>query len=97
MKVYKGIILTVNRNDDVARYLVENKGRIVFVGNELPAQYYSAPTVDLGEKALIPPFCDTHSGGTKRIQKPMQRENPHCIRRVAIFGDRASIGEPGRD
>lgn len=60
MKVYKGNILTVNQTDDVARYLVEDKGRIIFVGNDLPSQYRSAPTVDLGKKALIPPFCDTH-------------------------------------
>ena len=36
MKVYKGNILTVNANDDVAKYLVEDKGRIAYVGNELP-------------------------------------------------------------
>ena len=56
MKVYKGNILTVNQKDDVAKYLVEDEGRIIFVGNELPDQYKSASTVDLGVKALIPPF-----------------------------------------
>ena len=60
MKVYKGNILTVNKTDDVARYLAEDKGRIVFVGDELPTQYRAAGIVDLGKKALIPPFCDTH-------------------------------------
>ena len=33
MKVYEGSILTVNENDDVARYIVEDGGRIVFDGN----------------------------------------------------------------
>ena len=60
MKVYEGDILTVNKNDDVARYLVEDGGRIVFVGNDLPEKYKVATKVDLGEKALIPSFCDTH-------------------------------------
>lgn len=36
MKCYKGNILSVNKNDDVFKYLVEDKGRIVYVGNELP-------------------------------------------------------------
>nr|MCR4709463.1 metal-dependent hydrolase with the TIM-barrel fold protein [Clostridiales bacterium] len=60
MKVYKGNILTVNSTDDVAGYLVEDKGRIVFVGDELPEKFSSAEVTDLGKKALIPSFCDTH-------------------------------------
>ena len=60
MKVYKGNILTVNANDDVAKYLVEDKGRIAYVGNELPEKYAGAQVIDLGGKALIPSFCDTH-------------------------------------
>lgn len=60
MKIYKGNILTVNKSDDVNRYLVEDKGRIVFVGDELPEKYASGEMIDLGEKALIPSFCDTH-------------------------------------
>ena len=60
MKVYKGNILTVNQLDDVARYLVEDNGRIVFVGDELPLQYKKANTIDLENRALIPSFCDTH-------------------------------------
>ena len=60
MKVYKGNILTVNSTDDVARYLVEDKGKIVFVGDDLPEKYASRDVIDLGDKALIPSFCDTH-------------------------------------
>ena len=60
MKVYKGNILTVNANNDVARFLVEDGGRIVFVGDELPGEFLRASMEDLGEKALIPAFCDTH-------------------------------------
>ena len=41
MICYKGKVLTVDSNDTVAGYLVEDKGRIVYVGNELPEQYGS--------------------------------------------------------
>ena len=60
MKCYEGHILTVNQNNDVARYLVEDGGKIVYVGNDLPEQYHSAEVIPLGEKALIPAFVDTH-------------------------------------
>lgn len=60
MKVYEGSILTVNENDDVARYLVEDGGRIVFVGNELPERYERGEHVELGSRALCPSFVDTH-------------------------------------
>ena len=60
MKVYHGNILSVNARDEVFRYLVEKKGRIIFVGNELPEKYRKAEMVELGEKALIPAFVDTH-------------------------------------
>ena len=60
MKVYKGNILTVNSTDDVKKYLAEDKGRIVFVGDELPEKFASWEMIDLGDKALIPSFCDSH-------------------------------------
>lgn len=60
MKCYKGTILSVNTNDDVFKYLVEDQGKIVYVGNVLPAQYDDAEVVELGERALIPSFVDTH-------------------------------------
>lgn len=60
MKVYKGKILTVNANDDVFDYLVEDQGRIVYTGNELPVEYRDAETVELGSRVLAPSFADTH-------------------------------------
>ena len=60
MKCYRGAILSVNPNDDVFNYLVEDKGRIVYVGNELPEVYNEADLFDLGSRALIPSFVDTH-------------------------------------
>lgn len=60
MKVYKGSILTVDAQDSVKKYLVEDAGKIVFTGDNLPEQYAGAEIVDLGSKALIPSFVDTH-------------------------------------
>nr|WP_317286161.1 amidohydrolase family protein [uncultured Parolsenella sp.] len=60
MKVYEGTILTVNATDDVARYLVEDGGRIVYVGNDLPERYATGERVDLVGRALCPSFVDTH-------------------------------------
>ena len=60
MKVYHGNILSVNKNNDVFQYLVVNRGRIVFVGKELPTKYSRAERIELGSRALIPPFVDTH-------------------------------------
>ena len=60
LKCYRGNILTVNANNDVAKYLVEENGKILFVGNVLPASFKDAEIVDLGGKTLIPAFVDTH-------------------------------------
>lgn len=60
MKIYEGEILTVDANDTVARYLVEDGGRILFVGDELPAEYASAAIEPLNGKVLCPAFVDTH-------------------------------------
>ncbi|MDD6785825.1 MAG: amidohydrolase family protein [Eggerthellales bacterium] len=60
MKVYEGTILTVDAQDSVARYLVEDRGRIVYVGNELPQCYEKTPFEHLDNRVLCPSFVDTH-------------------------------------
>ncbi len=60
MKCYEGSVLSVNENNDVYRYLVEDQGKIVYVGNNLPDAYTKAERVDLGKRALIPSFVDSH-------------------------------------
>jgi predicted amidohydrolase YtcJ len=60
MKIYKGNIVTCDSGNNVFRFLVEDKGRIAFVGDILPEQYRELPVYDLGEKALLPCFADTH-------------------------------------
>lgn len=60
MKVYEGNILTCDAQNTVVRYLVEQDGRIVYTGNTLPGEYETAERVQLGARALIPAFADTH-------------------------------------
>ena len=60
MKCYKGTIISVDANDGVYEYLVEDNGKILFVGNTLPSEYKDAEMIDLGSKAIAPAFVDTH-------------------------------------
>jgi predicted amidohydrolase YtcJ len=60
MKIYEGAIISCDRENHAYRYLVEDKGRILRVGNELPAAYQGVPREVLGERALLPCFGDTH-------------------------------------
>jgi len=60
MKVYHGTVLTVDANDTVCSYLVEDQGKILYTGNELPERYRNAETLELGSRALCPAFADTH-------------------------------------
>lgn len=60
MKCYKGKIITVNQNNDCFNFLVEDKGKIIFVGNDLPKEYHNIECIDLKNECLIPAFVDTH-------------------------------------
>ena len=60
MKVYKGTVITCDEKNTVANYLAEDGGKILFVGDELPEEYKDFETVELGSRALIPSFADTH-------------------------------------
>ena len=60
MKCFEGQILSVNKNNDVFRYLVVNDDRIEYIGNELPLVYQDCDIINIGEKAIVPTFVDTH-------------------------------------
>ncbi|WP_066718790.1 amidohydrolase [Clostridium sp. Marseille-P299] len=60
MKIYEGTIITCDEHNTVARYLIEDKGKIRFIGNDIPSEYEGVERVSLGKKALIPAFADTH-------------------------------------
>ncbi len=60
MKVYEGAIVSCDAAGGVHRYLVEDEGRILFVGDGLPATYAGSPRTTLGARSLLPAFTDTH-------------------------------------
>ena len=60
MKCYEGTILSVDSNDGVYRYLIEDNGRIVYIGDELPETYKTLEIKNLGNRVLAPAFVDTH-------------------------------------
>lgn len=60
MTVYKGAILTCDDKNTVVQYLVEHNGRILYTGEKLPEKFREEKLVDLGKRALIPSFTDSH-------------------------------------
>ncbi|NOX34114.1 MAG: amidohydrolase [Deltaproteobacteria bacterium] len=60
MKIFKGPIITCDEDDTVHKYLVEDNKKIVFTGDVLPEKYMEKRIIDLGNKALIPSFSDSH-------------------------------------
>jgi predicted amidohydrolase YtcJ len=57
---YDGDIITCNGRNTVAKHLVTDGGRIVYVGDEIPEPYKNCTAVDLGDGALLPAFVDSH-------------------------------------
>ena len=61
MNIYHGKIISLDKDNNVYNYLVEDHGRIVYLGDSLPPEYSkNASTVELGKRALIPSFGDGH-------------------------------------
>jgi len=60
MKIYHGAIISCDSKNNIHKYLVEDKGRILYAGAGLPAAYQGAPIETLGGRALLPCFGDTH-------------------------------------
>lgn len=59
MRVYHGEIVSCDAGGAIFKWLAEDAGRIVFLGNELPEHYRNAPVVEVSG-ALLPAFVDTH-------------------------------------
>jgi len=60
MKIFKGTILTCDQKNNLCKYLIEKNGKITFTGDILPEKYQGNHIIDLGQKALIPSFTDSH-------------------------------------
>jgi len=61
MNIFHGKVISLDDKDRIYEYLVEDRGRIVFLGDDLPPEYSNGkPHVELGERVLIPAFGDGH-------------------------------------
>lgn len=61
MKVFQGKIISLDSDNNIYQYLVEDQGEIVYLGNSLPPEHQNGkPLIDLGGQALIPAFGDGH-------------------------------------
>lgn len=60
MKVYQGNIITCDSKNNTYKFLVEDKGKIIFLGNILPEEFKNVHQEKLNDHALLPAFADTH-------------------------------------
>ena len=61
MRIYHGKIISLDIDNNVYNYLVEDRGRIIYLGDSLPPEYIKDnSTVELGNRALLPSFGDGH-------------------------------------
>ncbi|WP_371804441.1 amidohydrolase [Candidatus Lokiarchaeum ossiferum] len=61
MQIFHGPIITCDKENHVFKYLVEDQGKILFVGDDLPNKYdHHGNIIELQEKALLPSFGDGH-------------------------------------
>ena len=61
MQIYKADIIPITAKNDRAKYLITEKDKIIFVGNNIPDQYENIPITDLSNKTIVPGFFDTHT------------------------------------
>ena len=61
MKVYtNATFISCDENDSIFTVLVEDKGRILYTGDNIPGKYRNAERLDMGGKCIVPAFGDTH-------------------------------------
>jgi len=61
MQIYHGKVISLDKENTVYQYLVEDQGRIVYLGDALPPEYAGKGAVlELGERSLLPSFGDGH-------------------------------------
>ena len=96
MQVFHGTILSVNEQNQVFRYLVEDGGRIVYIGDTLPESYTDAKKIELGDQALLPAFVDTHqhfasfSTFHAGLNVMEARSNKEILEMVRSFAERST-------
>ncbi len=63
MQIYHGKVISLDKDNTVYRYLVEDQGRILHLGDSLPTEYSAKENlnvVELNNRVLLPSFGDAH-------------------------------------
>ena len=63
MQIYHGKIISLDKDNNDYEYLVEDQGRIAYLGDSLPTEYStfdSTGVIELGNRVLMPSFGDGH-------------------------------------
>lgn len=61
MQIYHGKIISLDARNNIYSYLIEDQGRIIYLGNSLPPEYQLDISItELGDRVLIPSFADGH-------------------------------------
>jgi predicted amidohydrolase YtcJ len=61
MNIFHGKIISLDSDNNIYKYLVEDQGLIVYLGDSLPPEMSNRfETVELGKRVLIPAFGDGH-------------------------------------
>lgn len=61
MKAFvNGTFVSCEEENQVFACMVEEKGKILWLGNQLPERFANVPTVDMNGAAVVPAFADTH-------------------------------------
>lgn len=61
MRIYHGKIISLDKDNTVYNYLVEDQRRIIYLGDSLPLEYTKDDCmVELRNRALLPSFADGH-------------------------------------
>jgi hypothetical protein len=61
MRIFKNAeFISCEDENRIFKYLVEEGGKIIFAGNQLPTQYMACEAIDLKNKCVAPAFGDTH-------------------------------------
>jgi len=61
MHIYHGKIISLDADNNIYHYLVEEQGRIIYLGDSLPPEYEKYGSVtELGNRVLLPSFGDGH-------------------------------------
>ena len=61
MRIYHGKIISLDGDNNIYKYLVEDQGRIIYLGDSQPTGYVkNVSNVELGDRVLLPSFGDGH-------------------------------------